>query len=106
MISIYKVRFRNTDKYKAYKKKCNVVIRTAKSNYIQHIRTSSNNTPKINIERGSLNNTLTCNIHLQVENETVSGSSRTYNTFNITFLETINSYTTNFMHSQTSNNTI
>jgi hypothetical protein len=59
------------DKYKVYKKEYNVVIKTVKTNYIQHIVTSSNNTPKIlwkllNRERGFLNNTWTCNIHLQV----------------------------------------
>jgi hypothetical protein len=64
------------DKHKAYKKEYNVVIKTAKTNYIQHIITSSNNIPKVlcklvNRERGFLNNTLTCNIHPQVENESL-----------------------------------
>jgi type IV secretory pathway TrbF-like protein len=64
------------DKYKAYKKEYNVVIKTVKTNYIQHIISSSNNTCKvlwelIKRERGSQNNTLTYNMHLKVENETV-----------------------------------
>jgi hypothetical protein len=62
----------------------------------------------VNTERGSLNNTLTCTIHLQVENEIVSSPSRICNIFNVTFLDTINKllFDKNLMHSQTSNNII
>jgi hypothetical protein len=70
------------DIYKACKKEYNVIMKTAKANYIQNIITRSNNTPKVlrefaNRERGSPNNTLTCNIHLQEGNEIVSSPSRT-----------------------------
>jgi hypothetical protein len=66
-----------------------------KANYIQNIITRSNNTPKVlwkvlNRERGSRNNTLTCNRHLQDGNEIVSSPSRTCNIFNKTFVETVN----------------
>jgi hypothetical protein len=69
---------------KACKKEYNVIIKTAKANYIKNIITRSNNTPKVfwkfvNIERGSPNNTLTCNIHLQKGNEIVSSPGRTCN---------------------------
>jgi type IV secretory pathway TrbF-like protein len=62
------------DHYKAYKKEYNVIIKMAKSDYIQNIITNSNNTPKVlwkivNRERGSSNNTLTSNIYLQDGNE-------------------------------------
>jgi hypothetical protein len=61
------------DIYKAYKKEHNVILKTAKDNYIQNIMNSSNNTSKVlwkfvNRERGSPNNIMTSNIHLQVEN--------------------------------------
>jgi hypothetical protein len=54
----------------------NSVIRTTKTNYIRRILSSSVNTPivswkLVNREILSLNNTLTCNVHLQVVNETV-----------------------------------
>jgi hypothetical protein len=53
--------------YKAHKKEYNVILKTAKANYIQNIITSSNNTSKVlwefvNKERGSPNNTRTSNI--------------------------------------------
>jgi hypothetical protein len=35
------------DKHKAHKKECNVVIKIAKTNYIQQGVISSNNTPKV-----------------------------------------------------------
>jgi hypothetical protein len=47
----------------------------------------------VNRERGPLNNILTCNIHLEVENETISSPSRTCNIFNVTLLGTINKLT-------------
>jgi type IV secretory pathway TrbF-like protein len=61
------------DIYKACKKEYNVIIKTAKVNYIQNIITISNNTLKVlwkfvNRDRGSPNNTLTFNIHLQEGN--------------------------------------
>jgi hypothetical protein len=61
------------DIYKAYKKEYNIILKTAKANYIQNIITRSNNTSKVlwefvNRERGSPNNILTGNIHLQVGN--------------------------------------
>jgi hypothetical protein len=72
-----------------------------------HIITSSNNIPKllwklVYRERGPLSNTLTCNIHLQVEDDTVPSPSRIYNIFNVTFLETVNKFLLdkNLMHSQ------
>jgi hypothetical protein len=82
------------DIYKAYKKEYNVVLKTAKANYIQNIITSSNNTSKVlwefvNKERGSPNNIRTCNIQLQAENEIVTIPSRTCNIFNKNFLETV-----------------
>jgi hypothetical protein len=57
------------DIYKAYKKECNVILKTAKANYIQNIITRSNNTSKVlwefvNRQRGSPNNIVTGNIHL------------------------------------------
>jgi hypothetical protein len=57
------------DIYKAYKKEYNVILKTAKANYIQNIITRSNNTSKVlwefvNREKGSPNNILTSNIHL------------------------------------------
>jgi hypothetical protein len=101
-------------KYKAYKKEYNVVIKTAKTNYIKHIITSSKSTPKVLCKlvhrgRGSLNNTLTCNIHLQVESEIVSSPSRICNTLNVTFLKTENKkllLDKNLIYSKTSNNRI
>jgi hypothetical protein len=85
------------DIYKAYKKKHNVILKTAKANYIQSIITRSNNTSKalwefVNRERGSPSNILTGNIHLQVGNEIVTSPSRTCNIFNKAFLETHSSY--------------
>jgi hypothetical protein len=82
------------DIYKAYKREYNVILKTAKANYIQNIMTSSNNTSNVlwkfvNRERGSPNNIRTSNIHLQVENEIVTSPSRTCNIFNKTFTETI-----------------
>jgi hypothetical protein len=35
------------DTYKAYKKEHSIIIKIMKADYIQHITTSSNNTPKI-----------------------------------------------------------
>jgi hypothetical protein len=64
---------------------------------------------KISKERKrSLNIILTCNIYLQVENETVSSLGRMCNIFNTAYLLTINKLLlhTNFLHSQTSNNAI
>jgi hypothetical protein len=60
----------------------------------------------VNRERGSLNNTLTCSMHLQVENDTLSSTSRICNIFNFTFFETANKLLLDIilMHSQTSNN--
>jgi hypothetical protein len=57
------------DIYKIYKKEYNVIIKTAKANYIQNIITNSNNTSKVlwkfvKRERGSPKNKLTSNIHL------------------------------------------
>jgi hypothetical protein len=101
------------NKYKAYKKEYSAVIKTVKEHYIQQIITSSNNTPKelwklANRETGSLNNTLTCNIHLQVENETVSSPSKICRILNVTILDTVNKLLLdkNLMHSQASSNTI
>jgi hypothetical protein len=69
------------DIYKTYKKEYNVIIKTAKANYIQNIISNSNNTSKVlwkfvNMERGSVNNKLTCNIHLQEGNEIVFKSKQ------------------------------
>jgi hypothetical protein len=83
------------DIYKAYKTEYNVILKTAKANYIQNIITRSNNTSKVlwqfvNRERGPPNNILTGNIHLQVGNEIVTSPSRTRNipVFNKTLIET------------------
>jgi hypothetical protein len=51
------------DIYKAHEKEYNVILKTAKANYIQNSKTRSNNTPNVlwefvNRERGSPNNTL------------------------------------------------
>jgi hypothetical protein len=43
----------------------------------------------VNRERGSPNNILIGNIHLQVGNEIVTSPSRTCNIFNKTFIETV-----------------
>jgi hypothetical protein len=55
------------EEFKAYVKEYNVVMKTAKSDYIRHIESSSNNTPEVlwklvHTGRGSLNNTLPFNI--------------------------------------------
>jgi hypothetical protein len=93
------------DIHKAYKKEYNIILKTAKANYIQNIITRSNSTSKVlwefvNRERGIL----TGNIHLQVGNEIVTSPSRTCNIFNKTFLETVSKLMLDENPPQTSNN--
>ena len=98
------------DIYKTYKKEYNVYIKIAKANYIQHIITNSNNTSKVlwkfvNRGRGSPNNKLTCNIHLQEGNGIVLSPSRICNIFDKTFTEMVNKLVVgkNLMHPQINN---
>jgi hypothetical protein len=98
------------DIYKAYKKEYIVILKTAKVN-IQNIITRSNNTSKVlwefvSRERGSPNNILTGNIHLQVGNKIVTSPSRTCNIFNKTFIETVSKLLLDKKSPQTSNNII
>jgi hypothetical protein len=93
-------------KDKAYKKEYNVILKTAKANYIQNI-TTSNNTSKVlwkfvNRERGSSNNILTGNIHLQFGNKIVTSPSRTCNIFN----KTVSKLMLDKKPPQTSNNIV
>jgi hypothetical protein len=57
----------------------------------------------VNRERGSPNNIRTSNIHLQVENETVTSPSRTCNIFNKTLIETVSKLMLDKKPPQTSN---
>jgi hypothetical protein len=82
-----------------------------KANYIQNIITRSNNTSKVlwefvNRKRGSPNNILTGNIHLQVGNEVVTSPCRTCNIFSKTFIQTVSKLMLDKKPPQTSNNII
>jgi hypothetical protein len=75
--------------------KYNILIKLQKQTTFQNILARSNNIPRVlwefvNRERGSPDNAITSNIHLQDGNEVVSSPSRTCNIFNKTLIGTVN----------------